>query len=361
MTETATAEPAGNAGLQGTHSRVWDEARGLPLVVEPEAVGTDLAAWLRDNRDAAISARQRHGAVLFRGFDCHTPEAFEAAAKVLEPELKDRYLGTSPRSNLTPYVFTSVELPAHYPIPQHAEMSFYYDKAPKSLFFWCGTAPDSGGPTPVTDLRGVYRDLDPAVRERFEEHGGVRHIRGYSGLARKPKLDVFQFKSWDEVFGTDDRAEVERTCAEVDDEPRWGKDGSLTLYSTHPAFRTHPETGEVAWYNHLQVMHLAATPHELARQAREQGQPRLYAYAALLKLISLAKQMLPAERQSWHVTYADGTEIANRDVRHVCDVIWRNTAICPWRAGDVLALDNASVAHGRTPFTGERLVAVAWA
>jgi alpha-ketoglutarate-dependent taurine dioxygenase len=33
----------------------------------------------------------------------------------------------------------------------------------------------------------------------------------------------------------------------------------------------------------------------------------------------------------------------------------------PWRAGDVLAIDNVLVMHGRKPFTGHRRVIVAMA
>lgn len=359
-TQTLSAEQTAEAGAPLSGS-LPDPRLGLPLCISAPSPDAVLADWIAERREAVMAARRKHGALCFRGFAVDDAQSFEDAARVIAPDLQCEYLGQSPRRKLSDYVFTSTELPPHYPIPQHAEMSFYYDRAPHSLFFWCPTPSTVGGATPLTDLRKVYQDLDPVVRDAFEKRG-VRHIRAYKGPNAKRNFDVFQFKRWDEVYGTTDKAEVERIAAEAGDELVWDDDDRLTLYSTHPAVRAHPETGETAWFNHSQVMHLAATPHELARQARLLGSPRLFAAAAALKLIAVAKhRLLPADRQSYHVTYADGGEIPSSHIRHVCDVVWRNTVVQPWQRGDVLAIDNASVAHGRQPFQGERLVAVAWA
>ena len=35
--------------------------------------------------------------------------------------------------------------------------------------------------------------------------------------------------------------------------------------------------------------------------------------------------------------------------------------VFPWRRGDVLAIDNFAVSHGRLPDSGPREIAVAWA
>jgi alpha-ketoglutarate-dependent taurine dioxygenase len=357
----AILDPIAHAEMIGGAHCTLPPGRSLPLIVEAPEPGTALAPWLRQHHDAVMAARRLHGALMLRGFAVGEAVDFEAAARVIAPDLKDQYLGTSPRTRLTPCVFTSTELPPHYPIPQHAEMSFYHERAPHSVFFWCARASATGGATPVTDLRKVWAALNPRVREAFEARG-VRHIRGYKGPQSRLNLDVFQFKRWHEVYDTEDRAEVEAIAQLTGDEIHWGPKDRLTLYSTHPAMRDHPETGERAWFNHVQVMHLSATPHELARQGWAMKRPRLLALAAFLKLIAETKRLLlPAARQSWHATYGDGGEIPPTDVRHVCDTIWAQTTVMPWQQGDVLAIDNRCVAHGRTPYTGDRLVAVAWA
>jgi len=160
-----------------------DGSDGLPLVIEPSGDATDqtLASWLEHNRDTLLGQLHERGALLFRGFDIDQPEAFERVVLALDPDLKDEYLGTSPREGLTQYVFTASELPGWYPIPQHCEMSFL-PTPPRRLFFGCLVAPNNGqgegGETPLVDFRRVLQRLDPDVRQRFEERG-IRTIRNY--------------------------------------------------------------------------------------------------------------------------------------------------------------------------------------
>ena len=73
--------------------------------------------------------------------------------------------------SLPQYVFTASELPSFFPIPQHIEMSFL-PAPPRKLFFCCLEAPTStGGETCLCDFKKVYDQLDPKVRDTFEEKG----------------------------------------------------------------------------------------------------------------------------------------------------------------------------------------------
>ncbi len=72
---------------------------------------------------------------------------------------------------------------------------------PTRISFFCVIAAKEGGCSPVVDTRKVYRDLDPAVREKFEKLG-LMYVRNFSD-----GLDV----SWQKFFHTEDRAVVERS------------------------------------------------------------------------------------------------------------------------------------------------------
>jgi hypothetical protein len=48
-------------------------------------------------------------------------------------------------------------------------------------------------------------------------------------------------------------------------------------------------------------------------------------------------------------------------VEHVRAAYDAETVALPWRAGDVLVIDNVLAAHGREPFSGDREVLVAMA
>jgi hypothetical protein len=339
-------------------------AAETPLLVTPgqARTATELGAWLRDNGDWISSRLLLHGALLFRGFGVGTADDFETIARAVDPDLKNDYLGTSPRDAVKPggYVFSASELPGYYPIPEHCEMTFTRHP-PRRIFFSCLVAPQAGsGETPLVDFRKVWRDLAPGVRERFASRR-IRIIRNYSGPNQSGK-DLFQLKRWDDMFGTTDRSQVEAIAAREGFQVVWKNNDGLALISEHDATQPHPETGEPVWFNHAQVFHLSAAPGEFRRIARLRPSLRhvgLWLFSSLL--VRWKRLRLNAEDQAMHVTWVDGTEISDADMDAVRDAIWRNLAIVPWQQGDVVAIDNRSTGHGRLPYQGPRKVVVSWA
>ena len=69
--------------------------------------------------------------------------------------------------------------------------------------FFCVVAAREGGCSPVVDCRRVYQQLDPVVRQMFEEKG-LMYVRNFSD-----GLDV----SWQHFFQTDDCRVVEEACS----------------------------------------------------------------------------------------------------------------------------------------------------
>lgn len=337
--------------------------RNVPLVIEPStdrSVAT-LCDYLRARSGWVRERLVEHGALLLRGFDVAEACDFERVARSIDDDLKNEYLGTSPRNGLNAYVFTASELPPFYPIPQHCEMSFTANP-PRRLFFCCLVEPTAGcGETPLVDFREVYKQLDPAVLARFV-NGGIRIVRNYAGPDSASKLDLWKLKRWDEMFATTDRAAVEAKCREEGFEPTWSANGSLRLTSTQPVLRRHPDSGETLWHNHSQVFHLSAAPGEYRRIHRLRPTLKhwvLWRFAQLM--VGVQRRTRAADEQSMHCTYLDGSEIPDADMEAVRDVIWRNLVVIPWKRGDVVAIDNYVVAHGRLPYEGPRQVAVCWA
>lgn len=349
MTEEYSIHPFGAA------------ADSLPLVIEPNGDPSvaRLAEWLTARRDWARDRLRQHGGLLFRGFAVERPQHFEAIARAIDDELKNEYLGTSPRDALTEYVFSASELPNFYPIPQHCEMSFVKNY-PRRIFFCCLVASEDGGETPLVDFRKVYADLDPQVRRRFIDRG-IRGIRNYSGPQGGGRFDLWKLKRWDEMFQTTDRGAVEAKCRQEGFEPSWEASDRLRLISKHDAVHNHPETGEPVWFNHSLVFHLSAAPGEYRRIYERRHDLRSWFFWQLSRVLVATKRSTPAEDQAMHCTYLDGGEIPDADMEHVRDIVWKHMVIQPWQKGDVVALDNHSVGHGRLPYTGPRQVAVCWA
>ncbi len=333
----------------------------LPLVIsgeKNELIKSSLINWIKANKADLEKKLTKHGAILFRGFAIQTPLDFEEVAKSFDSELKDDYLGTSPRDKKTDFVFSASELPAHYPIMQHCEMSFL-PSAPRRLFFYCNVEPEFGGETPICDFRKVYKDLDPKIRAEFEQKG-VKHIRNYSSPNDKSK-SAFQLKNWSDLFQTTDKKSIEQKSKLHDMQIEWKANDGLRVTNKNAATKIHPITGETVWFNHTQVFHLAAAAFEYHKIHRRQKRWETFKTSRMLDIMTFYKKLTKnPKEQSMHVTFGDDSPIPDKYVEHIIDVIWKNMSIYSWKKGDVICIDNFSTSHGRLPYYGPREVMVCW-
>ena len=113
---------------------------------------------------------------------------------------------------------------------------------------------------------------------------------------------------------------------------KWDDIGGLSFWSVSPAFKTHYKTKERVWFNQVHSMH--------ASYLRESFQFR--------------GQLLPDLMYPYHTCYGDGSEIKIGDIQHIRAVSWQSAVGFRWRNGDLLAVDNMAVQHGRMSFTGPR-------
>jgi len=355
------SEPHGHA--DGYHVRPLDaHPDRLPLLIEAGGNGDParLADWLRERAAWVSEQLASWGAILLRGFAIDDAPTFERIARAVSPDLENEYLGTSPRNALTTHVFTASELPPFYPIPQHCEMSFLREP-PRRLFFCCLVAPEEGsGETPLADFRKVLADLDPAVRARFEERG-LRIVRNYAGPGGGRRFDPWRLKRWDEMFGTTRRDIVEQKCRDQGFEAAWTDSGGLRIVSTQPIVRRHPETGAEVWHNHSTTFHLSQAAGEYRRIRAIRPGLRNEVLWRVARALEGLQRRKPTDELAMQCTHLDGSPIADADVESVREAVWRHLVVFPWRRGDVVALDNFAVSHGRLPFRGPRQIAVAWA
>lgn len=308
---------------------------GLPVRIEALAP-LDLATWVRDNAGAVDTWLAERGAVLLSGFVPGTASGvldaavFGAVSGVLLGAEPGRYQErSSPRHEIAPGVYTSTEQPCDQPIVLHNENA-YRRRLPTRLIFGCAVAAPAGGATPLADCGRVLGHLEPAVADRFRAVG-VRYTRVFGhGLGL----------TWQETFGTEVRAEVERYCAGNGIDARWGRDGHLRTAQVRPAVVRHPGTGHEVWLNHVHLFGpLGTTPA---------------VRAALLNRVG-------ADGLPMQVSYGDGAPIGEDVHRAVAAAYAAETVATAWRPGDVLVIDNLRVAHGREPYTGPRSVMVAMA
>jgi len=333
----------------------------LPLTVKANGAGnvTELCKWLDAQKENLRKALQKHGAIRFKGFDVERPQDFEQIARCVAPDLKNDYLGTSPRDAVTDYVFHASELPGFYPIPQHIEMSFCAN--PPSMLFFSAMQPSEpdSGETPICDFRKVWQEMDPDVKARFVK-GGMKNVRNYSA-PDAPAGDEMQLKPWDDMFQSRDKKVVEQKCRDEGFEAEWTEGDGLRLWGKQEVSRKHPVTGQEAWFNHLAIFHASSPAGEYERIYNFRPTEENRNFLEFAQALEENMRAKPAEQRSMHTFYADGSEIPDEDIEHVRDLIWKNIVIEPWEKGDVLAIDNFSVAHGRLPYKNDdREILVCW-
>ncbi|PKA16578.1 TauD/TfdA family dioxygenase [Leptospira haakeii] len=317
-----------------------------------------LPAWISKNKKSIEADLLEYGAVLFRGFQISSAQEFEDVALSLDKNLKTDYLGTSPRNKVTQFVHTASELPPHYPIMQHAEMSFL-DKPPRKLMFFCAVAPNAHGETPIADLRKIYEDLDPDLLKKFETKG-VKYIRKYDG-PNASRYNLWKTKRWDEMFSTKEKKQVEKIAAQQRFQVEWLPEDGLKLTNKQVAVRKHPIAKTKAWHNHSQVFHQDAARLEYAKILKQQGTIRSFILAGVLYVLTfLKKKLVEPKDQDTNVIFGDDSEISVSEIGKVSRTFWKHLSIFSWQKGDVLLIDNYSVSHGRLPFSGPREILVTW-
>jgi alpha-ketoglutarate-dependent taurine dioxygenase len=299
----------------------------LPLVIKPHMRGVKLSAWVSHNLDLIESRLMKHGGILFRGFDLGTLTDFQEVVAATSVQLMHYAESATPRTELSDKFYTSTEFPRTHTIALHNELT-YVSTWPMKIWFFCATPSETGGETPIADVRRVFDNIDPEIRARFMEKGWML-VRNFGDGLGLP---------WERSFHTSDKSEVEEYFAQARIEYEWKEEGRLRTRQVRPAVLAHPRTGENLWFNHIAFWHVNSLDPKL-----------LEAMLATLK----------AEDFPYAVYYGDGSPIEPSIVKNLRDAYDRETMTFPWQKGDLLMLDNMLVAHGRKPYTGNRKILVA--
>ncbi|MEM7293394.1 MAG: TauD/TfdA family dioxygenase [Pseudomonadota bacterium] len=317
------------------------EDKTLPMLLAPPADDNaghnELVEWIQQNVETLDDWVHRAGAVLVRGYNVDTPEAFRDTCEAVRAELRNYVGGDSPRNAVTDQVYTSTEYPAELEVLLHNELA-YAGWSPERVFFGCMTPAKTGGETHIADARQVFSQLRKEVRRRFEDLGVIYHQYLWdASCAGGPG------QSWQATFETEDHTDVELYLIDSEMKYEWTIDG-LRTSSFHQGVIEHPLTGERCWNNQADQWH-----REMPSVKDSVGDA------------DSDKKSAGIETFGNHVTFGDGSEIPLSDLLHIREVSRACEVVFPWQKGDFLILDNVLAMHGRKPFTGDRDVIVAMA
>jgi alpha-ketoglutarate-dependent taurine dioxygenase len=212
--------------------------------------------------------------------------------------------------------------------PQHEQS--YRLSFPGLLLLACLQPADTGGQTLLADGRRVLTKLPPSLVARLTAHGWimVRNFRDRFGVP------------WQHAFEVADRDALPAKLAEELISHRWIGDGVLRTNRRRSAVVRHPVNGQLCWFNHAAFFN----EHGLGLDPEER---------------QVLHEAFGPDGLTLNTLVGDGSPLTPEEVATIEAVYDELTVPVDLAAGDVLLLDNIAVAHGRRPFTGERLIAVA--
>jgi alpha-ketoglutarate-dependent taurine dioxygenase len=265
------------------------------------------------------------GAILFRGFEIDNVQKLQAFSRIFVPELLEYKERRSPRTDLGDKVYSSTVHPADQVIHFHNTTSFSH-QWPRKIWFCCIVPASWRGFTPLAHCGRVLEHMRSDVRDRFLEHG-VLYTRNFH-----PGIGL----SWQNTFNTRERGDVDRYCSENGIQYEWIGERLRTAQIRHAAVR-HPVTGGLTWFNQAYHFHVTSLPEEVSRTL----------------LDSFPEDQLPRN------AYFGNRDPLTPEVLQEIDRCYEAERVeFAWQKGDVVMIDNMLVAHARTTYRGDRLIAL---
>jgi alpha-ketoglutarate-dependent taurine dioxygenase len=312
--------------LSSTPTATLDRQSSGVSVLSVDGVD-DAQRWAAHNRDAIRATVTSRGSVLIRGLGLRDASSAGAVFRQLAPAgLLTEKEAFASRQLYSPGVYSSSKWPANQPMCMHHELSYLLEP-PILMMFACITPPTTGGATAVADSSAVLRALPGGLVERFEREGWLL-TRSYNDELGAPPADA---------FGTDDPRAIETYCRANRIDFAWQPDGGLRTRQRRSAVVRHPITGARCWFNQIGFLNewtMAPEVHEyLVDVYGSDGLP-------------------------FNTRFGNGDPIGEDVVQLLNAAYEANTVREPWRAGDLLLVDNVRTAHSRESFTGPRDIVV---
>lgn len=310
-------------------------------------------SWMYQNAQSIKDDMERHGAVIFRGFNAMKQQSgFEAFYKAigmnpcLDPLFSVAARPTADgNKNSAVYEAVNKESRKNFFIGMHNE--FVGTRAPRAAAFVCFKSAEQGGEFILGDGRAVFRDIDSDVLERLHQRKiryGVMELPFFGWVDNLP--ESLQAPAMNLIRGLASAGINAKVDFDVELlEQRGGYDNTRILQArapSQPPVVRHPVTGEPTWFCNV---HSHSSKLRKAREAE---------YGAE-KFEDGASQINKSD-----MFYGDDGDLSEDDLKHLDEVTRKNMHYIKMKEGDVVLLDNYKTMHGRNVFDGTRKHAVSW-
>jgi len=297
----------------------------FPLALEVAADSLETAReWITENAVSLGTQAAAHGAVLLRGLPLATPEDFDAAVTAFGfPNFSYAdSLSNAYRLNFTERVFSANEAPPEVTIFLHHEMA-QTPIYPSKLFFFCQSAPETGGATPICRSDILWERL-ANDRPNFAEDCKNKGLKYSNVMPAEADTASGMGRSWQSTFSAETREAAEARMTDLGYTWKWQSNGDLR----------------------------ATTP--VLPAVRDLGDGRHSFFNQLIAAFNGWKDT--RNDPSKAITFGDNTLLDPEDVATASALADNCTFDLPWQSGDLALVDNYTAMHGRRTFTGPRKI-----
>ena len=278
--------------------------------------------WLKENKIFIELKLEEHGAIIFKDLPVKTAEDFDQFVSTFNYETftYEESLSNAVRINKTDKVFTANEAPREVEIFLHHEMA-QTPTYPKNIFFFCKSASETGGETPLCRSDQLYEALlkaDKALVESFEKFGVIYNSIMSSG----DELISGQGRSWQKTLGVSSKNDAEEKLSKLGYSWNWIEDDNLSVTTKTLQATKELGNGQKSFFNQVIAASLGWKKN--------------------------------SENQIVPVRFGNGEEIKESYIELISELAQSLTLLRSWQDHDILLIDNYRVMHGRKPFAGNK-------
>ena len=278
--------------------------------------------WLKENKIFIELKLEEHGAIIFKDLPVKTAEDFDQFVSTFNYDTftYEESLSNAVRINKTDKVFTANEAPREVEIFLHHEMA-QTPTYPKNIFFFCKSASETGGETPLCRSDQLYEALlkaDKALVESFEKFGVIYN----SIMSSVDELISGQGRSWQKTLGVSSKNDAEAKLSKLGYSWNWIEDDNLSVTTKTLQATKELGNGQKSFFNQVIAASLGWKKN--------------------------------SENQIVPVRFGNGEEIKESYIELISELAQSLTLLRSWQDRDILLIDNYRVMHGRKPFAGNK-------
>ena len=278
--------------------------------------------WLKENKIFIELKLEEHGAIIFKDLPVKTAEDFDQFVSTFNYDTftYEESLSNAVRINKTDKVFTANEAPREVEIFLHHEMA-QTPTYPKNIYFFCKSASETGGETPLCRSDQLYEALlkeDKTLIESFEKFGVIYNSIMSSG----DELISGQGRSWQKTLGVSSKNDAEAKLSKLGYSWNWIEDDNLSVTTKTLQATKELGNGQKSFFNQVIAASLGWKKN--------------------------------SENQIAPVRFGNGEEIKESYIELISELAQSLTLLRSWQDHDILLIDNYRVMHGRKPFAGNK-------